>query len=347
MHLFCLEIDFLGHHISAQGIEADTKKVNHILSWPEPKSATDTWGFLGLVCYLAAFLPSLADHTGVLTELTTKEAEKCFPLWTPEYQKAFDAIKSIVTGRDCLTTIDLTKMPDHKIYVTTDASDKHSGAVLSFGQSWETVHPVAFDSMTFKGAELNYPMHKKELLAIIRALKKWQVDLLGSEFFIYTDHKTLENFNTQKDLSCHQARWMEFMSQFDARIVYIKGEDNLVADALSRLPCLHSATDAENSARHPYTFCADDDAGDTITSIWATDSRGPLDMALALAACELPFVAVNTTMKIAADIEFLDVVKAGYTTDSWCKMLSSATPSLPDLVMRDGLWYIGNRLIIP
>jgi len=238
-------------------------------------------------------------------------------------------------------------MPDHKIYVTTDASDKHSGAVLSFGQSWETACPVAFDSMTFKGAELNYPVHEKELLAIIRALKKWCVDLLGSEFFIYTDHKMLENFNTQKDLSCRQAQWMEFMSQFDTRIVYIKGEDNSVTDALSRLPCLHSATDTENSARHPYTFCADDDASDAITSIWATDSHGPLDTALALAACELPFVAVNATMKIAADIEFLDVVKAGYTTDSWCKTLSSATPSLPDLVMRDGLWYIGNRLIIP
>ena len=96
-------------------------------------------------------------------------------------------------------------MPDHKIYVTTDASDKCSGAVLSFGQSWETVRPVAFDSMTFKGTELNYLMHEKELLAIIQALKKWRVDLLGSEFFIYMDHKTLENFNTQKDLSCHQA----------------------------------------------------------------------------------------------------------------------------------------------
>jgi len=96
-------------------------------------------------------------------------------------------------------------MPDYKIYVTTDASDKCSGAVLSFGPSWEAARPVAFDSMTFKNAELNYPVHEKELLAIIRALKKWRVDLLGSLFFIYTDNKTLENFNVQKDLSCCQA----------------------------------------------------------------------------------------------------------------------------------------------
>ena len=130
-----MEIDFLGHHISAWGIEADTKKVNHILSWLVPISATETHGFLGLVCYLAAFLPSLTDHMCVLTELTMKKAEKHFSLWRPKYQEAFDAVKSIVTGRDCLTTIDLAKMPDHKIYVTTHASDKCSGAVLSFGPS--------------------------------------------------------------------------------------------------------------------------------------------------------------------------------------------------------------------
>jgi len=53
----------------------------------------------------------------------------------------------------------------------------------------------------FKGAQLNYPVHEKELLAIIRALEKWRSDLLGVEFFVYTDHRTLENFDQQQDLS--------------------------------------------------------------------------------------------------------------------------------------------------
>jgi Integrase zinc binding domain/RNase H-like domain found in reverse transcriptase len=79
-------------------------------------------------------------------------------------------------------------------------------------------------------------MHEKELLAIIRALTKWQTDLLGSPIIIYTDHCTLENFDSQKDLSRRQAHWQEFLSHYDHRIVYIKGEDNTVADALSRLP---------------------------------------------------------------------------------------------------------------
>jgi hypothetical protein len=200
-----MEINFLGHHISAKGIEADTKKVDTILAWPTPKSATQVRSFIGLVCYLSAFLPKLSVHTAVLGDLITKVANLNFPTWTDAHQTAFDEIKKLVVDRDCLTMIDLSLMPDHKIYVTTDASDKGSGAVLSFGESWESARLVAFESMTFKGAQLNYPVHEKEMLAIIRALTKWHVDLLGIPFLIYTDHKTLENFDIQCDLSCHQA----------------------------------------------------------------------------------------------------------------------------------------------
>jgi len=123
-----------------------------------------------------------------------------------------------------------------KFFVTTDASDFHSSTILSFGKTWETAHPVAFDSMTFKGVELNYLVHEKEMLVTIRALQKWWVDLVGCSFTIFTDHKTLEIFDTQPNLSQWQAHWMEFMSQFDVKIIYIKGESNTVTDALSHLP---------------------------------------------------------------------------------------------------------------
>jgi hypothetical protein len=103
-------------------------------------------------------------------------------------------------------TIDHSKMLDEKIFVTTDTSDYQLGGVLSFRKTWETARPVVFESMTFKGAELNYPVHKKEMLAIICALKKWRSDLIRVPFVMYSDYKMLENFNTQRDLKRQQVR---------------------------------------------------------------------------------------------------------------------------------------------
>jgi hypothetical protein len=168
--------------------------------------------------------------------LTTKDAQKHFPEWTDIHKTAFEAIKALVTSRECLTTINHENPGENKIFVTCDASDWRTGGVLSFGTTWESAQPVAFDSIQFKGAEKHYPIHEKELLSIVRALKKWQANLLGGPIYVYTNHRTLENFDSQKELSHRQLRWQEYMSQFEMSITYIKGEDNTVADALSRLP---------------------------------------------------------------------------------------------------------------
>ena len=193
--LYCSSIDFLGHFISEKDIEANSQKIDRILSWPWPCSATDMRRFLRLICYLALFLPNLATHTTVLTPLTTAESKCTFPAWTAEHQFTFEAIKVTVVSSDCLMTINHSDVTC-KIFITMDTSDFHSRAVLSFGETWKTAHPVAFDSMTFKGVELNCPVHEKEMLAIIQALHKWQADLVGSSFTIFTDHKTLKNFDT-------------------------------------------------------------------------------------------------------------------------------------------------------
>lgn len=167
------------------------------MSWPIPKNATQACSFIGLVCYVSAFLPNLVEHTCNLHPIDAyhkggREA------WSELHQQAFDSIKRIMIGWDCLTMIDFNLMPAYKIYVTMDASDTCSGTILSFSPTWESACPVAFDSSTFKRAELNYLVHKKELLAVIRALKKWRSDLVSSPFFVFTDHKTLENSTTKR-----------------------------------------------------------------------------------------------------------------------------------------------------
>lgn len=195
------ELMFLGHRILQQGSEACSLKVDKILNWPVPKSATDIHSFLGLVWYIAVFLPHLVEHTGVLTPLTMKESKKNFPTWSMAHQTAFEAIKVLVVSWECLTVIDHTMPGNNKIFVTCDASDWQTGTVLSWDLTWESAQPVVFDSMQLKDAQKNYTIHEKEMLAIVCALKKWQSDLLGTQFIVYMDHRTLEIFDTQKDLS--------------------------------------------------------------------------------------------------------------------------------------------------
>lgn len=143
----------------------------------------------------------LAEHTARLTPLTTKEVEREFPKWGEEQQLAFDKIKNLVLSWQCLTVIDHETPGNRQIFVTCDASERGTGAVLLFGTEWKTARLVAFESMQLKSSEKNYPVHKNELLAILRALSRWCFDLLGSHFKIFMDHRMLEYFLTQKDLS--------------------------------------------------------------------------------------------------------------------------------------------------
>ena len=77
--LFCKEIHFLGYQISCRGIKPNEGKVDWIKNWPVPELASDVRSFLGLVCYLSAFLPNLAKFTSILNELMKKEYNKSFP----------------------------------------------------------------------------------------------------------------------------------------------------------------------------------------------------------------------------------------------------------------------------
>jgi len=74
--------------------------------------------------------------------------------------------------------------------------------------------------------ELNYNTHDKELLAIFKAFQKWRHYLEGSgtPVDVVTDHKNLEYFITTKLLTCQQAQWSEFLSQFNMVIRFHPGD---------------------------------------------------------------------------------------------------------------------------
>ncbi|KAA0066274.1 pol protein [Cucumis melo var. makuwa] len=93
---------------------------------------------------------------------------------------------------------------------------------------------VAYASRQLKSHEQNYPTHDLELAAVVFALKIWRHYLYGEKIQIFTDHKSLKYFFTQKELNMRQRRWLELVKDYDCEILYHPCKANVVADALSR-----------------------------------------------------------------------------------------------------------------
>ena len=75
----------------------------------------------------------------------------------------------------------------------------------------------------FTSTQHNYHMHKHETLVVLEALMKWEDKLLGRWFTVVTDHKGLEYFKTQPNLSPRQTRWWEYLSHFNYNTIYVDG----------------------------------------------------------------------------------------------------------------------------
>ena len=118
---------------------------------------------------------------------------------------------------------------DLSFEVQTDASDKALGGVLV-----QEGHPVAFESRKLNGAEQRYSTHEKEMTAVVPCLQQWRHYHLGGIFTVVTDNVANTFFKTQKKLSARQARWQEFLAEFNFEWLHRPGWHNIVADALSR-----------------------------------------------------------------------------------------------------------------
>ena len=69
---------------------------------------------------------------------------------------------------------------------------------------------------------------------VVHALKLWRHYQYGEKCKIFTDHKSLKYFFTQKELNMRERRWLELIKDYDLEILYHPGKANVVADALSR-----------------------------------------------------------------------------------------------------------------
>ncbi|KAD3640698.1 hypothetical protein E3N88_29921 [Mikania micrantha] len=216
------EVQFLGHVINADGILVDSSKIQAVTKWSPPKTPTEIRSFLGLAGYYRRFIQDFAKIASPLTKLTRKNTKF---VWGEDQDKSFNELKTKLTQAPVLT------LPDgpNDFVVYSDASYLGLGCVLM-----QRGKVIAYASRQLKTHEINYPIHDLELAAVVFALKIWRHYLYGVKCTIYTDHKSLKYFFTQKELNMRQRRWLELLKDYDCEILYHPGKANVVADALSR-----------------------------------------------------------------------------------------------------------------
>ena len=142
---------------------------------------------------------------------------------------------------------------------------------------------------------------------------------------------------------------MEFMLQFDTKIMYIKGDNNTVADMLYRL--LAEISSDSMSAMHlayrPYDYCEDDEMM-FVNVILLALLDCPLFCVHALVETNIVMMqAITTILSISNDVLFSESIVKGYKEDKWCKKLIVAAPGMSNVQKRDKLLFIGNCLLIP
>ena len=95
---------------------------------------------------------------------------------------------------------------------------------------------VACRSRKLSQAEKNYPVHEKEMLALVDTLEEWRHYLLGSEVLVHTDNSALSYLQKNPRPSPRQVRWLERLQRYTLKITHVPGRHNVAADALSRYP---------------------------------------------------------------------------------------------------------------
>ena len=159
-------LPFLGHVISADGLQPDPKRIQAISNVLAPTDASTLRAFLGLLSWYSKFL---SNHATVVEPMRAclRSTHSAFQ-WTDEAQTSFENVKSMLLDSQALALFD----PTLRTIVSTDASDYGLGGVLSQVGLDSIERTVAFASRTLSAAERKYATVEKEALACVWAVER-------------------------------------------------------------------------------------------------------------------------------------------------------------------------------
>ena len=225
-HFLRESVEYLGHVVSSSGVSTSPRVVQAVMEYAQPQDVSGVRRFLGLAGYYRPFVPEFSDIAEPLVHLTRKGVEF---VWGEGCEGAFRKLKGLIV------TAPVLHFPDFSIpfHLTTDASDVGVAGVLS--QQVEGLDcPVGYFSSCLSRAQRNYSVTERECLAIVEAIKHFDMFLAGAPFVVHTDHRPLSYLQALKEPRGRLARWILFLNSYEFDIQYRPGVDIPHADALSR-----------------------------------------------------------------------------------------------------------------
>ena len=246
------EVLFLGNVIQNGRIKPHAKRMDCLRQMKQPTTIFELQRILGVMNYSRLFIPNYAELSRPLYALMNlKDApdsvrkrngavdgKKVTIEWTPDTLRSFNQLIEILCSDLVLALPDF----DQPFVLTTDACDYGYGAVLEQLRE-EQVRIIAYYSKSYTAAQRNYPTPEKELLAVVMSIEHFHTYLYGAPFTVYTDHMPLTFVPEKRNTHQRMERWMLRLSLYQFNIKYKAGKDNIVADALSRLPDENAVND--------------------------------------------------------------------------------------------------------
>ena len=225
-HLHKSEVTYVGHKLTSEGLKPSDERIRSIVNMREPENFQELDTILGMVAYVAKFIPKLSELNSPLRELRKSKLWN----WTETEKNSLKKIKETLTSKPVLKYFDVKK----PVLVTVDASMKGLGAAIIQDNA-----VIAYASRSLTQAEERYAQIEKEALAVVFGCTKFHKLIYGMpDLTIESDHKPLETIMKKP---IHRAplriqRMLLKLQPYSFKLIHTKGTAIGLADCLSRLP---------------------------------------------------------------------------------------------------------------
>lgn len=245
------EISYLGYHVSIRGISPSQENIDAVVNYPLPRNSKDVLRFVCLASYFRRFVPNFSSVAKPLYELVKKNA--VFKFNEEEYE-AFEALKQRLASKPVLAIFS----PTAETELHCDASASGFGAILLQKQSNASFKPVSYFSQRTSATESKYHSFELECLAVVYAVKRYRVYLLGIKFKIITDCDSFRLTLSKQNINPRISRWAMLLQDFNYEVQHRPGKRMSHVDALSRC---HSVLAIEgNTFEQTLALCQSQDS---------------------------------------------------------------------------------------